>query len=163
MSEAERLFSNYQVMQKEVRLLRSQLEHFVGITEAEMIDSMVFGGQLDMPRVTKTKRHDGAETIALSFREKTVAANRDLYQFLSERYLHLVQELAFFEMAVKQLPEELAQFVVALVVEEKSWEDVAELCHISRSSISYWKKKAIKELTMIYQLKQQQLADYLLD
>lgn len=162
MSEAERLFMNYEVMQKEVKLLRHQLENFVGITEDEMIDTMVFGGQRDEPRVTMTKRHDRTETIALSFREKTAAANRELYQFLSDRYLKLIQDMAFFETAVKQLPEELSEFVTALVIESKTWDDVVEICHISRSSISYWKKKAIRELDIIYQLKQKQLEDYLL-
>ncbi|MGT2895419.1 hypothetical protein ACVRZR_03450 [Streptococcus entericus] len=162
MSEAERLFMNYEVMQKEVRLLRHQLENFVGITEEEMIDTMVFGGQSDEPRVSMTKRHDRTETIALSFREKTAAANRELYQFLSDRYLKLIQDLAFFETAIKQLPEELSTFVVDLVVEGESWDNLMVKYHISRSSITRWKKRAIKELDAIYQLKQQQLADYLL-
>lgn len=117
MSEAERLFTNYETMQKEMTLLCHQLENFVGITEDEMIDTMVFGGRSDEPRVTMTKRHDRTETIALSFREK---------------------------------------------IESKTWDDVVEICHISRSSISYWKKKAIRELDIIYQLKQKQLEDYLL-
>lgn len=162
MSEAERLFMNYEVMQKEVRLLRHQLENFVGITEEEMIDTMVFGGQSDEPRVTMTKRHDRTETIALSFREKTAAANRELYQFLSDRYIKLIQDMAFFETAIKQLPEELSTFVVDLVVEGESWDNLMVKYHISRSSITRWKKRAIKELDGIYQLKEQQLADYLL-
>ncbi|HEM5225197.1 TPA: hypothetical protein U1355_000831 [Streptococcus suis] len=162
MSEAERLFMNYEMMQKEVRLLRHQLETFVGITEEEMIDTMVFGGQRDEPRVSMTKRHDRTETIALSFREKTAAANRELYQFLSDRYLKLIQDLAFFETAIKQLPEELSTFVVDLVIEGESWDNLMVKYHISRSSITRWKKRAIKELDAIYQLKQQQLADYLL-
>ncbi|MGT2867076.1 helix-turn-helix domain-containing protein [Streptococcus fryi] len=162
MSEAERLFMNYEMMQKEVKLLRHQLENFVGITEDEMIDTMVFGGQSDEPRVTMTKRHDRTETIALSFREKTVAANRELYQFLSDRYLKLTQDLAFFETAIKQLPEDLSTFVVDLVVKGESWDNLMVKYHISRSSITRWKKRAIKELDVIYQLKEQQLVDYLL-
>ena len=108
MDKIESLFYDYKNMEKEMKLLRSQLNQFVGISENEILDTMVYG-QSDEPRVQTSKNPYRSEIIALSYKEETEKANRELYQYLSKRYCRLVQELHFFEVAVSQLPDDLAE------------------------------------------------------
>lgn len=161
MDTVERFFYEYQNMEKEIKLLRSQLDHFVGITENEMLDTMVYG-QSDEPKVKTSKNPYRSEVIALSYKEETEKANRELYQYLSHRYCRLNQELHFFELAVRQLPDDLAAFVTDLVMVSESWDNLMVKYHISRSTISRWKQKAIKELSMIYAMRDKQLEEFLL-
>lgn len=77
-----------------------------------------------------------SENIALSYKEETEKANRELYQYLSKRYCRLVQELHFFKVAVSQLPDDLAEFVTDLVIVSESWDNLMVKYHISRSTIS---------------------------
>ena len=42
MDKIESLFYDYKNMEKEMKLLRSQLDQFVGISENEMLDTMVY-------------------------------------------------------------------------------------------------------------------------
>ena len=161
MDKIESLFYDYKNMEKEMKLLRSQLDQFVGISENEMLDTMVYG-RSDEPRVQTSKNPYRSEIIALSYKEETEKANRELYQYLSKRYCRLVQELHFFEVAINQLPDDLAEFVTDLVIVSESWDNLMVKYHISRSTISRWKQKAIKELRLIYAIRNQQLEDFLL-
>ena len=157
MDKIESFFYDYKNMKKEMKLLCSQLDQFVGISENEMVY-----GRSDEPRVQTSKNPYRSEIIALSYKEETEKANRELYQYLSKRYCRLVQELHFFEVAVSQLPDDLAEFVTDLVIVSESWDNLMVKYHISRSTISRWKQKAIKELRLIYTIRNQQLEDFLL-
>ena len=64
MDTVERLFYEYQNMEKEIKLLRNQLDHFVGITENEMLDTMVYG-QTDEQKGKTRKIPYRSEVIAL--------------------------------------------------------------------------------------------------
>ena len=81
---------------------------------------------------------------------------------MTKLYCGVVQEVHFFEVAVSQLPDDLAEFVTDLVIVSESWDNLMVKYHISRSTISRWKQKAIKELRLIYAIRNQQLEDFLL-
>lgn len=158
----ELLMKTYPDKRLELKVMEIQFRNFAGISENEVIDSMMFT-QPEGERVQTSGVSDKTASIALSYREKRDRINREWYEYLFHRYEELKEELEFFEKAIGQLSGNLSSFVFDLVIEGMTWEALASKYSINRRTVGKYRKKAIVELEKIYKDCESCMADYMLE
>lgn len=160
-ARVEKMIKEYPQMVVERDCLRHQLQHFRGVTEQEVIDSMNFsapGGD----RVQTSNISDKTFSVAASYRDRAERLNREWVEQLVERLVVLEEELDFFRAALKALPGVLAGFMTDMVVNGLTWDALEAKYHISRFTVSAYRKKAIRELDSLYAVHDREMADYIL-
>lgn len=158
----ELLMKTYPDKRLELKVMEIQLRNFAGISENEVIDSMMFT-QPEGERVQTSGVSDKTASIALSYREKRDRINREWYEYLFHRYEELKEELEFFEKAIGQLSGYLPGLMHDLVIQHDTWDTVMQNYHISRKMVAKCRKKAIVELERIYEMRDGRVQDYMLE
>ena len=159
---AETMMNEYPKMKKELAMLDLQLKNFRGISEADIIDSMTFAAPQSGDRVQNNKISDKTCSIALSFRERMRKENADYIEFLYGRYKRLKEELDFFENAVRLLGEKRSDIIFELLDGDLTWDMICQQYDVSRSTISNYRKSAIKDIDELYAQRAQAEMDYLM-
>ena len=135
---AEVMMKEYKNMKKELTVTEFQLRQFQGVSEQDMIDSMLYA-------------HQEGE------RE-----NDEWYGFLFQRYMFLKEELDFFEHAVNGLDERHRNIITDLLDEGMTWDIMMERYHVSHTMIGKYRKAALKELDKQYELRDRQVEAFVL-
>lgn len=157
----EKLMREYPQMKTEAKCLENQIRDFRGITETEMIESMLYS-QPEGERVQTSGVSDKTARIAISYRERMERINGEWYDYLEKKYVLLTEELRFFESALHSLSGTLPQVISDMVVEKMTWDDLAAKYYVSRTMISKYRKKAIEELDQLYAAHEAEIAAYIL-
>lgn len=157
----EEYIKDYPKIKTELKCLENQIRNFNGISENEMIDSLCFSHP-EGERVQTSGVSDKTGKIALVFRDRMEAINRDWYEHLEKRYLALSEEIRFFESAVKSLPDRMGEIMQDMIFNQTSWDDLAEKYYVSRRTIGRYRQKAIEELTVLYEKHEEELVKYML-
>ncbi len=158
---AEKIMQDYQQMVMERICLENQIRNFKGITEEEMIDSLYFP-QPDGDRVQTSGISDKTARIAISYREKMDRINKEWQAHLEKKHSVLMEELVFFESAVYSLSGILPDLISDMVVKGLTWDDLADKYHISRTMVAKNRKRAIRELEILYAIHDEEMAEYIL-
>lgn len=162
MSErVEKIIKDYPGMVMERDCLRHQLANFQGVTEEEIIDSMTFSSP-EGERVQTSNITDKTASIATTFRDRVRRINQDWIDHLCTKLLALEEEIDFFHSALRAISPELALVMWDLTVERLTWDAVESKHHISRFTISKYRKKAICELDALYAVHDREMAEYIL-
>lgn len=162
MSErVERMIKDYPSMVMERDYLRHQLANFQGVTEEEVIDSMTFSSP-EGERVQTSNITDKTASIATTFRDRVRRINQDWIDHLCTKLLALEEEIDFFHSALQAISPELAPLMWDLTVERMTWDAVEAKHHISRFTVSKYRKKAICELDSLYAVHDREMAEYIL-
>lgn len=159
---AETMFSDYSKMKREAKLLELQLRNFKGLSEEDMITSMVLSGEPEGDRVQTSYISDKTCSVATNFRKRLAQENEDYYRFLYERYAALKKEIDFFENGIRSLGEKKAEILLAMLEGEMTWENIAFQYSICKKTITNYKKSAIKELNILYERREELELEYLL-
>lgn len=141
--------------------LENQIKNFRGITEEEMIDSLQFS-QPDGERVQTSGVSDKTGRIAVSYKDKVEKINKEWQEHLESKHAVLMEEIIFFESAVLSLSGILPAFISDMVIKSVSWDDLAAKYHISRTMVAKNRKKAIRELEILYAIYDKEMAEYIL-
>ncbi|HEM4248703.1 TPA: hypothetical protein U1Y72_000655 [Streptococcus suis] len=149
MDKAEYMLTNYHQLKEDLEILEYRLRNFKPVTENEVISSLVFQ-RSDEPKVTTTPTNQHSEMIALSFREQMVQENEEQIADLTQRYLRLAKELEVFEMAVRFLKGDLAEFAQELMKPNCNWDLIMREFHISRGSVYNWRQKVLDHIRQVY-------------
>ena len=157
----EALIRDYQKNKMELKCLEHQIRNFRGISENEMIDTMYFT-QPEGERVQTSGVSDKTAKIAMSYRERMDAMNEEWYQHLEKQYFTLLEEISFFESAVKALPGKMGEVMQDMIFSQTSWEELAEKHYVSRSTVWRCRQKAIDELVALYEKHEAELTAYML-
>jgi hypothetical protein len=157
----EKLMREYPQMKTEAKCLENQIRDFRGITETEMIESMLYSHP-EGERVQTSGVSDKTARIAISYREQMERINSEWYDYLEKKYVLLTEELRFFESAVRSLPDSLADFTSDLVFEHMTWDALESRYHVSRFTVKTYRKKAIAELERLYAAHDAEVAAYIL-
>lgn len=162
MSErVENIMQNYSQMVLERNCLKNQIQNFIGITADEMIETMVFyngeGERIQTSNISNKTAH-----IAVAYEEKMNRANREWLRHLEKKYSILAEEINFFEAAIKSLSSNLSDVIWDMVIERFTWDELESKHHISRMTISRYRKKALQELNKLYILHDAELAEFIL-
>ena len=158
---AERIMQDYQQMVMERVCLENQIRNFKGITEEEMIASL-HCLQPDEARVQTSGVSDKTARIAISYREKMDRINKEWQAHLEKKHSVLSEELVFFESAVLSLSGILPGLIADMVIKGLTWDDLADKYHISRTMVAKNRKRAIRELEILYAIHDEEMAEYIL-
>ncbi len=162
MSErVEKLIREYPTMLMQRECLRNQIRHFKGATESDIIYSMNFGAP-EGERVQTSNISDKTCSIASVYKDRVERINREWMEHLVLRLSALDDEIEFFRSAVRALPGVLAPFTEDLVMERLTWDYLEGKYHISRKTVSAYKKRAVEELDKLYAEHDRELAAYIL-
>ena len=145
-ARVEKLISEYPQMLREKKCLTYQLAHFRGLSPDEVIASM-YTPRHEGERVQTSGTSDKTAQIALNYESRMVRLNREWYEHLEKQLWELTDELNFFEGALRALPVNLSQIMWDLVVEDMTWDTVADIHHMSRANVGKLRKRAILNWT----------------
>ena len=89
---AEAMMKEYKNMKKELTVTEFQLRQFQGVSEQDMIDSMLYSHQ-EGERVQTSTLSDKTANIAIKYKAAMERENDEWYDFLFHRYMFLKEEL----------------------------------------------------------------------
>ena len=158
----EKLLKAYPEMIQKRDCLAYQLAHFKGVSAEDVIASMMTP-KVDGERVKSSNLSDKTAQIALEYREKQARMNREWYAYLEKQLQAVNDEIVFLESAIDSLPDKLAFFMRDLVIEHLTWDALETKYHISRFTVSAYRKKAIRELDARYDEREKEMIDYMLE
>lgn len=133
---AEEMFENYGRMLEERKRLVKQINNFTGVPKPEIQNDF--------------------------FRKLMAQENRDYQLFLAGRYRELDDEITFFEDAVRMLGEKKSEIIFALLDGNSTWDEIADMYHISRSTVGKYRKQAIDSINSEYERRDRTDLQYLL-
>ncbi|EIQ81385.1 hypothetical protein [Streptococcus canis] len=149
MDKAEYILTHYNELKGDLEMLKYRLENFKPVTENEVIGSLVFE-RSDEPKVTSTPTNQRSKVIALSFRDKMIQENEELLADLIQRYIRLANDLDNFEMAIRFLKDDLAEFAQEMLKPECNWDSLMREFHISRGTVHNWRRKLLEHIRQIF-------------
>lgn len=159
---AEAMFKEYMTMKKELSVLQFQMSQFKGVDENDLILSMQFSHPEGGDRVQTSNISDKTASVAMNYRQIMERENDEWFDFLFNRYRYVSEEVAFFESSVATLPGNLGGVILDLVGGELTWENIAMKYHVTTAMVAKYKKKALKELEAVYELRDRQTEAYIL-
>lgn len=157
----EKIMQSYQQIVMERNCLENQIMNFQGITESEMIESMYFV-QPDGERVQTSGVSDKTGRIAITYKDRMNRINREWQEHLVKKHAALFEELLFFESAILSLSGILPNFISDMVINGLTWDDLASKYHVSRTMVAKYRKKAIRELEILYTIHDKEMEEYIL-
>ena len=160
-ARVEKLLKEYPKLIRERNCLAHQIAHFRGVTAEEVIESM-YTPQIDGERVQTSGTSDKTAHIALYYRERMDRYNREWYQHLENKLRMLSEELRFLESALGSLSKKLPDIMRDMVVEQMTWDALADKYFVSRRMIGKYRRKAIEELDVLYENRDRDTAAYML-
>ena len=143
---AEVMMKEYKNMKKELTVTEFQLRQFQGVSEQDMIDSMLYSHQ-EGERVQTSTLSDKTANIAVKYKAAMERENDEWYGF---------------EHAVNGLDERHRSIIMDLLDEDMTWDIMMERYHVSHTMIAKYRKAALKELDKQYELRDRQVEAFLL-
>ena len=105
---------------------------------------------------------DVTARAALAYRKVADRMSDEWFAYLAEQYGQIKEELDFFEHAVRGLSGKLPEIMWDMVVERSTWEELMMKYHISHTMVAKYRKKAIKELDVLYEERDRQTESFIL-
>lgn len=159
---AEQMMREYKNMKREMRITKFQLGRFEGVSEEDIIMSMQSGHHDECERVQTSTLSDKTAKVAINYKNIMEKENDEWFGYLFHRYEYLKEELDFFEESVSALPGVLPDVVTDLLDGEMTWENIAGKFHVTTAMVAKYKKKALKELNVMYEMRDRQMESYIL-
>lgn len=158
---AEQMMKEYKNMERELQITEFQLSRFKGVDENDIIETMQFSHP-EGERVQSSTLSDKTAKAALNYKNIAERENDEWFGFLLQRHEYLKEELDFFIDSVSKLPGVLPGIITDLLDGGMTWDMLTLKYHVSRTMISKYKKSAIKELDMMYEMRDRQTETYIL-
>ncbi|MGI6721754.1 MAG: hypothetical protein ACOX4I_04225 [Anaerovoracaceae bacterium] len=157
----ENIIRDYPKKKQELECLKHQIMDFRGISEEDMIDSMCFK-QPEGERVESSGTSDKTGKIAVSYKDKMEHINSDWYEYLERKYFNLAEEIRFFESALAALSGDLPDIMTDMIIHNCTWDCLCSMYHVSRTMIAKYRRKAIRELDVLYENHENEMVEYML-
>lgn len=158
---AEQMMKEYKNMKRELQITEFQLSRFKGVDENDIIEAMQFSHP-EGERVQSSTLSDKTAKAALNYKNIAERENDEWFDFLIQRHEYLREELDFFTDSVSKLPGVLPGIITDLLDGGMTWDMMTSKYHVSRTMISKYKKSAMKELDMMYEMRDRQTETYIL-
>lgn len=157
----ERMIKEYPQMVLERNVLRHQMEHFKGVTAEEVIESM-YTPHNDSERVQTSTLSDKTAQIAMSYHERMERINREWYAHIAKQYEILNEQVVFFEYALASLPQPHADIMQDMFLHQMTWDALEGKYNVCRMTLTRYRKKALADLSLVYDRHEQQTLSFLL-
>ena len=158
----EKLINDYPSMVREQALLLNQIRNFRGLSEIDMIESMVFHTP-EGERVQTSGVSQKTASVGVTYTSRMQEMNQEWIKNLEMEYILISEEILFFRSAIDVLEPKLSELIRALVVERLQWDEIIRKHHISKTMVAKRRKKAIQELECLYDKHNEKISKYLLD
>lgn len=145
----EKLINDYPSMIREQALLSNQIRQFRGLSEIDIIESMVFHTP-EGERVQTSGVSQKTASVAVNYSSRVQEMNQEWIKNLEMEYALITEEIMFFQSAVEALEHKLSELMIDLVIERLQWDEITRKYHISRTLVAKRRKKAIVELEKLY-------------
>ncbi|WP_044294513.1 hypothetical protein [Robinsoniella peoriensis] len=159
--DVEKLFKEYTNWKRDMGLLEFELSRFQGVPYDDVIESLCFS-RPEGDRVQTSEISDKTGKTAIIYRQVKERLDDEWFDYLIERYESVNGDLEFFEYAIGQLSGKLPEVIWDMVIEQMTWRELSGKYDVSETMIAKYRKKAISELTVIYQIREQTAERYLL-
>lgn len=159
--DVEKLFKEYTNWKRDIGLLEFELSRFQGVPYEDVIESLCFS-RPEGDRVQTSGISDKTGKAAIIYRQVKERLDEEWFDYLIERYKVISGDMEFFEYAIGQLSGKLPEVIWDMVIEQMTWRELSGKYDVSETMIAKYRKKAISELTVIYQLREQTAERYLL-
>lgn len=157
----EKLFKEYTDWKRDIGLLEFELSRFQGVPYDEVIESLCFSHPQG-DKVQTSGISDKTGKTAIIYRQVKERLDDEWFDYLIERYQTVKEEVEFFEYAVRQLGGKLPELIQDMVMNKMTWRELSIKFDVSETMIAKYRKKAMAELDLIYQLREQTAGWYLL-
>lgn len=157
----ETIMKDYPQMVMEKICLEHQMNNFQGISETDIIESMYYN-QPEGDRVQTSNVSDKTAGVAISYKSKMDRMNKQWQEHLEHKYYLISEEILFFESAIQALSNNLPDFISDMVIKSFTWDDLAKKYHISRTMVAKYRKKAIRELEILYDIHEKETIAFIL-
>ena len=91
-----------------------------------------------------------------------IMCDPEWYAYLRKRLSMLEKELSLLESAIDRLPDSLRETARMLLLEDASWDEACARMHISRMTLSRYRKQALEKLSEAFALHEQEYIGVLL-
>ena len=146
----KRLIADYPKMVKRREELKKQLHCRTVITPEDMIETMYFSHSVG-ERVQSSHLSDKTSEIAIEYEEKMRKANEQIYWSVYHEYECLNEKITFLELCIEELSDLEREVMEALVLENRTWDDIEYDLNINRREIAFRRKKALSSIVRRYQ------------
>ncbi len=143
------LLENYPTMQRQIALLRYELEHPAHITPNELIGAMSFA-KGDGLGTSSGHISDKTLYIAMNYQQKAELLNCEAINEVSKRLMELEQTIDRLHYYLSLLEEKKQTVLRLYYIEHKPWEAVCQEMTASSKTIRRLRETAINELTNMY-------------
>lgn len=143
------LLKNYAAVERQISILRYELEHPAHVSADDMIESMSFGHG---DGTGKTPGHISNKTlyIALNYQERAEQANGKTVDEIATKLFELERERERLLHFISLLMPRQEKIIRLCFFEQKPYEEVANELGISVRTVQALRKKAIDTLCEMY-------------
>ena len=144
-----RLLENYPTMQRQIALLRYEMEHPAHISPSELIGAMSFA-KGDGLGTSSGHISDKTLYIAMNYQQKAELLNCEAINDVSKRLMELEQTVDRLHYYLSLLDEKKQTVMHLYYIEHKPWETICQEMSISSKTLRKIREAAIDELTDMY-------------
>lgn len=159
--DVEKLFKEYRDWKRDMGLLEFELSRFEGIPYDDVIESLCLS-QPQKEWVQSRDTSDKTGKTAIIYRQVKESLDNEWFDYLIDRYKTMKENVDFFEYAIRQLSGRLPEIMRDMVVEEMSWRELEGKYNVSHAMIGKYRKKAVAELSSLYENRDRHSETYLL-
>lgn len=160
--DVEKLFKEYGNWKRDLGILEFELSRFQGVPYDDVIECLCFSNpQGDKVQTSGTSDKTGK--AAIIYRQVKNRMDDDWFDYLMERHHAAKEEVEFFEYAVGCLSGKLPEVIRDMVAEGMPWKELAGKYRVSEAMIAKYRRKALNELELLYQVREKTAGQYLLD
>lgn len=160
--DVEKLFKEYGNWKRDLGILEFELSRFQGVPYDDVIESLCFSNPQG-DRVQTSGVSDKTGKAAIIYRQVKNRMDDDWFDYLMERHKSIKEEKEFFEYALRQLSGKLPEMIWDMVAEQMSWQELMIKHNVSHAMIGKYRKKAVDELQVIYDMRNQHSEMYMLN
>lgn len=158
----DKLFKEYGNWKRDLGILEFELSRFQGVPYDDVIESLCFSNPQG-DRVQTSGVSDKTGKAAIIYRQVKNRMDDDWFDYLMERHKSIKEEKEFFEYALRQLSGKLPEMIWDMVAEQMSWQELMVKYNVSHAMIGKYRKKAVDELQVIYDMRSQHAEMYMLN
>lgn len=158
----DKLFKEYGNWKRDLGILEFELSRFQGVPYDDVIESLCFSNPQG-DRVQTSGVSDKTGKAAIIYRQVKNRMDDDWFDYLLERHKSIKEEKEFFEYALRQLSGKFPEMIWDMVAEQMSWQELMVKYNVSHAMIGKYRKKAVDELQVIYDMRSQHAEMYMLN
>lgn len=152
--EVRRMFCEYPVREKELKVLKFRISNFKGIDTDEVIESMCLSNPQE-ERVQTSGPSDKTASAAINYRKVADRMEDEYFDGLLDQYKKQKEEMDFFYFGIESLSGNLPEVIRDMVLDGMDWQGLEDKYRVSHTMIGKYRSKAVKELELIYSIREQ--------